>query len=80
MTLKWKSANKSEKQPNENRAIWLVYQTDTNARGFWLAKWTLNFLPDNFLEINRFFALTSHCHTIGQSNNVFSILGEGIGW
>ena len=32
-------------------------------------------LPDNFLEINRYFALTKYCKTIGQSNNAFSILG-----
>ena len=32
-------------------------------------------MPENFLEINRYFALTSYCNTIGQSNNVFSILG-----
>ena len=30
---------------------------------------------ENFLEINRYFALTPHCNTIGQSNNAFSILG-----
>ena len=51
---------------------------DTNARGFWLVKRTLgwkNFMPENFLEINRYFALTSYCNTIGQSNNAFSILG-----
>ena len=29
----------------------------------------------NFLEVNRYFALTSYCNTIGQSNNAFSILG-----
>ena len=34
-----------------------------------------NFMPENFLEINRYFALTSYCNTIGQSNNDFSILG-----
>ena len=28
----------------------------------------------NFLEINRYFTLTSYCNTIGQSNNAFSIL------
>ena len=32
-------------------------------------------MPENFLEINRYFALTSYCNTIGQSNNAFSILG-----
>ena len=69
---------KQKQKTNENRAIWLVYRTDMNARGFWLVKRTLgwkNFMPENFLEINRYFALTSHCNTIGQSNNVFSILG-----
>ena len=67
---------KQKKQTNGNRAIWLVYRTDTNARGFWLVKRTLgwkNFMPENFLEINRYFALTSYCNTIGQSNNAFSI-------
>ena len=34
-----------------------------------------NFMPENFLEINQYFALTSYCNTIGQSNNDFSILG-----
>ena len=69
---------KQKQQKNGNRAIWLVYRTDTNARGFWLVKRTLgwkNFMPENFLEINRYFALTSHCNTIGQSNNAVSILG-----
>ena len=69
---------KQKQQTNGNRAIWLVYRTDTNARGFWLVKRTLgwrNFMPENFLEINRDFALTSYCNMIGQLNNSFSILG-----
>ena len=68
---------KQKQQRNGNRAIWLVYRTDTNAHGFWLVKWTLGwktFMPENFLEIKRYFALTSYCNTIGQSNNAFSIL------
>ena len=64
MTLKWKRANKTERTTNGNRAIWLVYRTDANAC-----------IPDNFLEIKPYFALTSYCNTIGQSNNAFSILG-----
>ena len=32
-----------------------------------------NFMPENFLEINRYFALTSYCIMIGQSSNAFSI-------
>ena len=69
---------KQRQQTNGNRAVWLVHRTDINARGFRLVKRTLgwkNFMPENFLEINRYFALTSYCNTIGQSNNAFSILG-----
>ena len=72
---------KQKQQTKGNRAIWLVYRTNTNARGFWLVKRTLGWknsmpedMPENFLEINRYFALTSYCNTIGQSNNSFSIL------
>ena len=32
-------------------------------------------MPENFLELNRYFALTSYCNTIVQSNNASSILG-----
>ena len=71
---------KTREQRNRNKTrteIWLVYRTDTNARGFWLVRQTLgwkNFLPKNFLEIIRYFALTSYCKAIGLSNNAFSIL------
>ena len=30
---------------------------------------------ENFLEFSRYFALTSYCNSIGQSNNAFSTLG-----
>ena len=68
MTLKWKRANKQKQQTNGNRAIWLVYRMDTKARGFWLVERTLgwkNFMPENFLEISRYCALTSYYNTIG---------------
>ena len=56
----------------------MVYRTDTNAPGFgWLSERSAkSSCPKNFLEINRYFALTSYCNTIGQSNNAFSILGS----
>ena len=60
---------KQKQQMHGNRVIWLVYRTDTNARGFWLFKWTLgwkNFMPENFLEINRYFALMSYDWPIKQ--------------
>ena len=76
--LETEQETKQKQQTNRNRAIWLVYWMDTNARGFWLVKQTLwwkNFMPKNFLEINRYFALISYCNTIGQLNNTLSILG-----
>ena len=78
MTLKWKRANKTEttNEPKESDLIGL--SNGTKERGFWLVKRTLkwkNFMPENFLEINRYFALTSYCNTTDQSNNASSILG-----
>ena len=55
MTLKWKRANKVERT-NEwkyNRAIWLVYRTDTNARGFWLVKRTLGWKKLHARDLSR---------------------------
>ena len=55
-------------------AIWLV---QTRVTFGWLSEHSgeKNFNPENFLEINRYFALTSYCNTIGQSNYAFSISG-----
>ena len=55
------------------RAIF-VWPWNENARGFWLVKRTVrwkNFKLENFLEIYRYFALTSYCNTTGQSNKCF---------
>ena len=71
-----KARTKQKQQTNGNKAIWLVCRTDTNARGFRLVKRTLgwkNFMHANFLEINRYFALTSYSNTIGQSNNTLEL-------
>ena len=72
------SRTKQKQQTNDNRAIWLVYRTGTKKRGFWLVKGTLwwkYFMPENFPEIKRYFALTSYCNRIGKPNNAFSTLG-----
>ena len=45
----WPWNENGQTKQNGNRAIWLVYRTDTNARGFWLIKRTLgwkNFMPE----------------------------------
>ena len=72
---------KQKQHMNENRAIWLVNRADTNARGFWSVQRTLgwkNVMPENFLEINRYFTLTSYWNTIGHSNNASPY--EGFLW
>ena len=57
MTLKWRlnenSRTKQKQQTNENRAIWLVYQTDTNAHGFWLVRRTLWWQKLHAWELSR---------------------------
>ena len=79
MTLRWKRANKTETTNELERFDWFMEPTDTNAPGFWLVSERSaekNFMhEENFIEINRYFALTSYCNTIGQSNNAFSTLG-----
>ena len=83
MAFKWKCVNKTE-TTNKSKEIeqydWFIERIQT-CMAFWLAKWMLgwkNFMPENFLEINRYFALTSYCNMIGQSNKAFSI--EGFLW
>ena len=44
---------KQKQQTNGNRAIWLLYRTDTNARGFWLVKWTLGWKKLRARELSR---------------------------
>ena len=57
---------KQKQQTNGNRAIWLVIERIQTrmAFGWW-----------NERSRNRYFALTSYCNTIGESNNAFSISG-----
>ena len=83
-TFVWPSNEKARTRQKQQttkieRFDWFVEWIQTH---FWLVKRTLgwkNFmpknLPKNFLAINRYFALTSYCDTIDQSNNAFSILG-----
>ena len=73
MTLKWKRANKTAKI---ERFDSFVERIQTRVGFRWLSKRLAEktSCPKNFLEINRYFALTSYRNTIGQSNNAFFIL------
>ena len=69
---------KQKQQTNGNSLIdWFIERTQTRVAFGWLSECSgeKNFMPENFLEIIRYFTLTSYCNTIGQSNNAFSILG-----
>ena len=44
---------KQKQQTNGNRALWLVYRADTNARGFWLFKRTLGWKKLHGRELSR---------------------------
>ena len=59
------------------RFDWFIERIQTRVAFGWLSERSgeKTSCPENFLEINRYFALTSYCNTIGQSNNAFSILG-----
>ena len=63
---------KQKQQMNGDRAIWLVYTTDTNARGFWLVKRTLgwkNFMAEELARnhsIIRFDVILQHDWPIEQ--------------
>ena len=59
---------KQRQQTNGDRAIWLVYRTDTNVPGFWLVKRTFgwkNFMPEE-LSRNRFDVILQHDWSIEQ--------------
>ena len=64
--LEMKTRTKQKQRINRNRAIWLVYRTDTNARGLSLVKRTLgwkNLRAENFLKnqsILRFDIIVQH--------------------
>ena len=78
LEMKTREQNRNNKPTEIERFDWFIERTQTRVRGFWLVKWTLgwkNFMPENFLEINRYFALASYCNTIGKSNNALSKLG-----
>ena len=67
LEMKTCEQNRNNKQTEIERFVWFIERIQTLG-------WK-NFMPKNFLEINRYFTLTSYCNTIGQSNNAFSLLG-----
>ena len=77
LEMKTREQNRNNKQTEIERFDWFIERLQTRVAFGWLSEcWgEKNFMPEKFLEINRYFALASYCNTIGQSNKAFSILG-----
>ena len=76
--MKTREQNRNNKRTEIERCDWLIERIQTRVAFGWLSERSgekTSCLHENFLEINRYFELTSYCNKIGQSNNVFSILG-----
>ena len=77
LEMKTYEQNRNNKRTEIERFDWFIERIQTRVACDWLSERSgkKKFMPENFLEINLYFALTSYCNTIGQSNNAFSILG-----
>ena len=77
LEIKTREQNRKNKRTEKQRFDWFIERIQTRVAFGWLSERSAEktSCPKNFLELNQYFALTSYCNTIGQSNNVFSILG-----
>ena len=75
--MKTREQNRNNKRVEIERFDWFIERIQTRVAFGWLSEHSgeKNVSSENFLEINRYFALTSYCNTISQSNYAFSILG-----
>ena len=74
--MKTREQNRNHKRTEIERFDWFIERIQTHVAFSWLSEPSSekNFMSENFLEIHCYFALTSCCNTIGQSNNASSIL------
>ena len=70
LEMKTRAQNRNSERTEIERFDWFTERIQTRVAFGWLSElgWK-NFMPENFLEINRYFALTSYCKMFGQSNN-----------
>ena len=73
--MKTREQNRNNKRTEIERFDWFIERIQTRVAFGWLSERSgeKTSCPKNVLEINQYFALTSHYNTIGQSNNAFSI-------
>ena len=77
LEMKTREQNRNNKRTEIEQYDWFVEQIQTLVAFDWLGERSREklLMRENFLEISRYFALTSCCNTIGQSKDAFSILG-----
>ena len=77
LEMKTSEQNRNKKRTEIERFDWFIEQIQTRVAFGWLRERSgeKNFMPENFLEINQYFAFTSYCNTIGQLSKGISILG-----
>ena len=77
LEMKTREQNRNNKRTEiEQFDCMVIERIQTCVACGWLSErlGRINFMPETFLQINRYFALTSYCKTICQSKNAFSIL------
>ena len=77
--MKTHEQTRNNKRTKMERFDWFIERGQTRVCFGWLTERSGEkpSCPKNFLEINRYFALTSYCYkTIGQSNNAFFFGGK----
>ena len=78
LEMKTREQNRNNKRTEIERFDWFIERIRKGVGFGWLSEGWKNFTPENFLEINRYFDLTSSSNTICHSNNVFPILGVSL--
>ena len=73
--MKTLERKRNNKRTELKRFDWFIERIVKRVAFGWLSGRSGEKLDAQELEINLYFALTSYCNKIGQSNNAFSILG-----
>ena len=76
LEMKKREQDRNNKRTEIEWFDWFIERIQTRVAFGWLSERSgEKTSPENFLEIIWYFALTSYCNPIGQSNSAFSILG-----
>ena len=80
LEMKKREENRNNERTEIVRFDWFNERIQTHVAVVWLSErpGKEKFIPENFLEINRYFALMSYRNMIGQSNSPFSKSGSSL--